>query len=255
VETKYLHNPGIEGDAFFWKAGPTGVFLSHGYTATTAEVRLLAKNLFEQGYTVAGPLLPGHGGQPADLNRVRWQDWAAEGEKTYQQIKQQCEHVFVGGESMGAMVALYLASEHPEIAGVMCYAPAIKLMMSSTDKVKLYLGSLFMEQIERGSLDCPDKWQGYPGLPLKGAIQLLQMQKAVRARLSKICQPVIIFQGRKDSTVHPSAGEIIQKGIRSTIKDLYWMENSSHPVTLDVELEQVTRLSVDFIQRVIPPSL
>lgn len=251
MRTEFLHNPELEGEAFFWEAGPVGIFLSHGYTATTAEVRLLAKNLHEQGYTVAGPLLPGHGTEPNDLNRVRWQDWAAEGEKTYQQLRKHCEKVFVGGESMGSMVALYLASEHPEIKGALCYAPAVKLVMSTVDLIKLYLGSLFMAQIERSSLDCSDKWQGYPGLPLKGAIQLLQMQKAMRVRLPQIHQPLIIFQGRKDTTVDPVAGEIILNGIRSSVKEHHWMGNSSHAILLDQELEQVTGLSVDFIEKVL----
>jgi carboxylesterase len=250
MKNEFLHNPHLDGEAFYWKAGPVGILLSHGYTATTAEVRLLAKNLHEQGYTVAGPLLPGHGTVPADLNRVRWQDWVATAEKTYQQLKKDCAKVFVGGESMGGVVALALAGEHPEIAGVLCYAPAIQLTLTPADRLKLYLGSLFLPEIARASLDCSDKWQGYPGLPLKGAIQLLQMQTAVRARLGQIHQPVLIFQGRKDTTVAPAAGEIIQQGIQSTVKELHWMENSTHPVTLDVELDEVTRLTVEFLQRV-----
>ena len=31
-----LHNPQLEGEAFFWEGGPVGVLLSHGYSATTA---------------------------------------------------------------------------------------------------------------------------------------------------------------------------------------------------------------------------
>jgi carboxylesterase len=165
-------------------------------------------------------------------------------------LKKRCEKIFVGGESMGAVVALYLASEHPEIAGVLCYAPAIKLNLTTLDILKLYLGSPFLAQIERNSLDCPDQWQGYPGLPLKGAIQLLEMQKAVHTRLPSIHQPVIIFQGRKDTTVHPAAGEIIRSRVKSAVKELYWMENSSHPITLDEELGEVTRLTLEFIQKV-----
>ena len=69
-----LKNPHMEGDSFLWEAGPVGIVLSHGFTATTTEVRLLAKALHEKGYTVAGPLLPGHGTRYQDMNRCRWQD-------------------------------------------------------------------------------------------------------------------------------------------------------------------------------------
>ena len=246
-----LHNPHLEGQSFFWKAGPVGVFLSHGYTATSAEILPLAKRLHEKGYTVAAPLLPGHGTAPEDLNRVRWQDWVRCGEETCADLFRNCEHVFVAGESMGGVVALYLASQNPEIAGVLLYAPAVRLAMSLTDRVKLYLGAPFISQVNRESLDCADDWQGYPGLPLKGAIQLLRFGVATEARLANIRQPVLVFQGRLDTTVSPDVGDIILNGVSSTIKKHYWMENSHHAITLDQEQDQVADLTIEFIEQLL----
>jgi carboxylesterase len=244
-----LHNPHLEGTPFFWEAGPVGVMLSHGFTATTAEVRLLAQKLHAQGYTVAGPLLPGHGAAPEDLNRTRWQDWLREVEKSYQQLKACCERVFVGGESTGAVLTLYLASQHPEIVGVLAYAPAIKLWMRRVDVVRLYMAAPFMKSVPKASLDGSEHWQGYPVNPLKGAIELLRLQAATRRRLSQICQPVLVVQGRKDTTVHPLVGEIVLRGVGSTIKEHHWMEDSSHVVIIDCELDQVTEITLRFMQR------
>lgn len=245
-----LHNPHLEGGEFFWKAGSVGVLLSHGYTATTAEVRLFAKRLHEKGFSVAGPLLAGHGTQPADLNHVKWQDWVESGEKVYQQLTAYCEHVFVGGESMGGLVALYLANRHPEVRGVLLYAPAIELTISTVDKVKLYLGSSFMPYAKRESMDASDKWQGYdPELPTKGILQLLKFQHAVKQALPKITQPVILFQGRRDTAVAPQAGDIILHGVRSTLKEHHWMERSAHPILIEDELDEVTSLSLNFMER------
>lgn len=244
-----LHNPQFDGAPFFLEGGPTGVFLSHGYTATCWEVRMLADNLHACGYTVAGPLLPGHGSKPEDLNRVRWQNWVEAGEKVYRRLQDKCQHVFVGGESMGSLVALHLASQHSEAAGVLCYAPAIKLTMSAADKLKLRLVSPFIAQIGRESLDRGDIWQGYPGLPLKGAVQLLKFQAAVIQRLPEIHQPVLIFQGRLDTTVHPQAGDLILQGVNSKIKQHHWLEKTTHVVTLDQELDQVTQITLAFIEK------
>ena len=247
-----LHNPHLEGETFLWEAGSVGVFLSHGYTATTAEVRLFAKRLYEKGYSVAGPLLAGHGTHPEDLNRVTWQDWVESGEKVYEQLKSRCEHIFLGGESMGGLVALYLASKHPEVRGVMLYAPAFKLTISTVDRFKLYIGSRFRLYAKRDSMDASEKWQGYdPELPIRGIIQILHFQDAVRKVLPQVDQPLLVFQGRKDETVDPAAGEIILQGVSSTVKEHHWMEESSHPILLENELDAVTDLSLKFMENVL----
>jgi len=209
----------------------------------------LAKRLHEKGYTVAGPLLAGHGTRPDNLNHVTWRDWVDSAEKVYEQLSAHCKQVFIGGQSMGGVVALQLASQHPEAVGVLLYAPAIKLTMTTLDKIKLYAGSLFMSEVARESLDGSDNWQGYPGLPLKGAIQLLQMQGAVLQRLSLIKQPVIVFQGRKDTTVDATAGDIILQGVNSTLKEHHWMERSSHAITIDCELDEVADLTARFMEK------
>lgn len=249
MDTSQLFNPHLEGGPFFWGAGPVGVFLSHGFTATCAEARPLAQRLHAAGFSVAGPLLPGHGSVPQDLNRVCWQDWARAGEETYQQLKACCERVFVGGESMGAVLALYLASQHPEAAGVLAFAPALKLNLRPIDLLKLRLLAPFVRWVPKQSLDGSTNWQGYPVNPLKGVLQLVEFQGVVRERLPLIHQPVMVMQGRLDTTVHPEVGEIILAGVSSTVKELYWMEKSSHVVIIDQELDEVTQQTLEFLKR------
>jgi carboxylesterase len=247
---KALHNPYLDGDAFFWEAGSVGILLSHGFTATTAEIRLVAEKFHARGYTVAAPLLPGHGTKPEDLNNVHWQDWVESGEASLQNLFGSCEQVWGAGASMGGLLALYLASKNPQISGTLLYVPAIRTMMSKMDLLQLYLGAPFVTEIERDSLDGSDAWQGYPGLPLKGIIQFLRFQSATSKRISHIHQPALIFQGRRDLTIAPEAGEIIMNGVSSEIKEHHWMKKSSHAILLDEDYEEVAELSIEFIERV-----
>ncbi len=54
-----------------------GVLLVHGFTGSPASMRPWGEFLHSKGYTVRVPLLPGHGTQPEDLNKVKWQEWPA----------------------------------------------------------------------------------------------------------------------------------------------------------------------------------
>ncbi len=244
-----LVRPHLEGEPFFWPAGPDGVFLVHGFTATTAEVRLVAKALHARGYTVAGPLLPGHGTSPEDMNRYRWQDWYATVEKAYLELQARCQRVIVGGESTGGVLALRLAALHPEITAVLSYATALRLTLRRQDVLKMRLIAPFVPYVSKGPSTDDNPWQGYRVNPLKAALQLLRLQRETRRLLPDVRQPILIMQGKKDHTVAASAPQEIYDGVRSAVKELHWMEHSGHCVMIDQEWEAVTQLTLKFLQR------
>jgi len=243
-------NPHLQGDPFFWQAGPVGVLLVHGLTATAAEVRPLAAFLYDAGYTVAALLLPGHYTQPADLNAVRWQDWAAQTEETYVRLASVCSTVIAGGESTGALLALELAVRRPEIAALLLYAPAMRLNMRPFDALRIRLAAPFIPWLPKPNLDeGSELWQGYRVNPLRGVIQLLQLQNYVQPRLEQISQPLLIVQGKLDKTVHPDAPEMIRAHVRSPVVEIHWMERSTHCVILDQERAQVNEITLAFLKR------
>lgn len=242
-------NPHLSGEPFFWQGGTVGVLLLHGLTATPAEVIPLAQLLHVAGYTVSGPLLPGHGTHPEDLNRVTWHDWTWEAEQAYQYLATVCDRVFVGGESTGAVLALYLASQHPEIAGVLNYAPAVQLALPVSDVVKLYAAAPFIEFMAKEQVGAHPRWQGYPVNPLRGVMELIRLGREVRRRLPEIEQPLLVVQGRHDKTIDPQSGAIIIESAASALTELYWMEESTHVVILDEELETIAELTMRFMER------
>jgi carboxylesterase len=247
-----LVNPHLDGSAFHWLAGPTGVLLLHGFTATTVEVRDLARSLHTAGYTVSGPLLPGHYTQPNDLNRVCWQEWVETAERSYAQLAADCCTVVVGGESAGGLLALYLTSRHPEAAAVLAYAPALRLQLSAWTRLRLRLLAPFIASVPKPNAGQDTRWQGYPVYPLKGTLQLLRLQQQVRRLLPAVRQPLLLVQGRLDSSVHPGVPQEILAGVNSSVCELHWMAHSRHVVLLDLEQEQVEQITLDFLRRVLP---
>lgn len=251
MDNPNLVNPQLNGEPFFLEGGSTGVLALHGLTATPVEVRSAAERLHALGYTVAGPLLPGHGTAPKDLNQTKWTDWVSAAEAEYQRLRERCERVFLLGESMGAVACLYLATQHPEAAGLLLFAPAIRLRLSDWDKLRLRLLSPFVMGVPKGSLDAEGRWQGYRVNPLKAALQLVALQDTVLARLHLIRQPVFVAQGRFDKTIDPEAGKIILRGVTSPVKEgVVWHENSSHVILIDDEIEQAVAAAAAFMERV-----
>jgi carboxylesterase len=118
-----------EGTAgFVLGEGPVGILLIHGLTGTPTELRQVAKGLAKAGNcTVYVPTLAGHCGDNSDLQATGWLDWYEGVRKTFVQVKQRHEQVFVGGLSMGAVMSMYVASEHPgQVAGLLMYSTTLK---------------------------------------------------------------------------------------------------------------------------------
>lgn len=248
INNDTLQNPQLEGETFFCEGGATGVLLLHGLTATTAEVRLLAEKLYAEGCTISAPLLPGHGTKPEDLNETTWHDWAWAAEKAYHHLATVCDHVFVGGESTGGALALYLAARHGDIAGVLCYAPAIKLAIPTHDLVRLYMIAPLVDAIPKENVGGNPHWQGYKVNPLRAVMELIRLGREVRRQLSRISQPVLVVQGRQDKTVSSDVGEIIFEGVSSDLKEQLWLEKSGHILLLEDELDRITAVTLNFMQ-------
>ncbi len=50
-----------EHQPFFWRSGEAAILMVHGFPGTPKEVRPLARQLYGEGWTVQGLLLPGFG--------------------------------------------------------------------------------------------------------------------------------------------------------------------------------------------------
>lgn len=249
----FLRNPHLNGDTFFLQGThDVGVLLIHGFTATTVEVSYVAKYLNERSYTVSAPLLPGHNTTPDDLNTCKWQDWVNAAEAAYQALAARCKKIIVGGESMGGMLALYLASEHPEITAVLTYAPAM-ITPSSSNKWQIQILSWFKAYLpkpKRPPNVTDERAKSYTVNPLKAVLQFFELQRETRQRLPRITQPILNIQGRLDVVIDPCNGEMIFREVKSQTKEMHWLENSTHVLVLDQEWERAAELTLNFIRKI-----
>ena len=205
----------------------------------------MATFLHEKGaYTVAGPLLPGHGHEVKDMNKVHWQDWVAAVDDLYNKLTAKCSKVFVLGESMGGLLAMEMAIAHPQIAGVMLFAPALHVPKLGAAK---FLWP-FKEYIYKSNTDDSMPWQGFNVVPLHAASELLKLQKHVKQHMQEIAQPTYVFQGQLDQSIDPMSSIEIIEGISSSEKELFWMEESTHCILIDKQLPDAESVCLEFIK-------
>lgn len=239
----YMINPELDGSSITWQGGKTGFLLLHGFTATTAEVRPLGEALHAAGHTVSVPLLPGHGTHPDDLNKVRWQDWVHTAQNEYEKMKAQCEEVWVAGESMGGLLCLLLAAKNPDIKNLMLYAPALYVNKMSAAYVLQY----FMKYLAKKPRKDDFLWKGYNVYPLKGAVELLKLQKVARKALGKVTQPTLAFFSEKDATVKLAASDLLERKLGTKELELVILKESPHVILLANQQKEVIDHSLKYV--------
>ncbi len=184
-----------------------------------------------------------------DLAQTGFQQWLEAAEKSLAVLQKKADRILVSGESMGGLLALYLAAEHPEILGVMVYAPA--LVIPDLWKAKLLYRLIFsspkkLKPTRPGFLP----WQGYKVNPLKAVVELGKLQFEVHRILYKIHQPLLVIQGLQDETIDIRSSRMVYDSVSSTRKELVELENCGHGVLLDKLHETVFAKSVAFIRSI-----
>lgn len=232
------------------KNAHVGVLLVHGFTGSPASMRPWGEFLHSKGYTVRIPLLPGHGTNPDDLNKIKWQEWPSKVEYELSQLRKSCDVIFLIGLSMGGGTILNVATSHNDsITGLILVNPMIHIkgvsvelafLLSRFQKMRASVG----DDIKRPGIT---EW-GYDALPTRGIHQLLKMLRVTRRNLKNVTIPVQLFHSVEDHTLPVTNTEIIFSEIGSSNKTRIELVNSYHVATMDYDQELIFQNSLTFIQ-------
>lgn len=244
--------PGAE--PFRHDGGPVGVLLCHGFTGSPYSLRPWAEHLAESGYSVSLPRLPGHGTSWREANLTRWEDWYAEVDRAYRDLRGDCDQVAVCGVSMGGALALLLAQQHgPEITALVLVNPSV----CSFDKRLRFLPMLRYTVPSVASIGDDIKKQGvsegaYDRTPIKALHSVTKLWATVRRHLDRVDQPLLLFHSVEDHVVERQNLEIIRAGVSSAEIEVHELENSYHVAVLDHDAPLIFAESVDFLTRHAP---
>jgi carboxylesterase len=229
-----------------------GVLLCHGFTGSPQSMRPWAEHLAAAGFGVRLPRLPGHGTTWRDMQVTTWDDWYAEVDRAFQELRAGYDRVFVMGLSMGGTLTLRLAERHgAQVDGIVLVNASVK-----PDKPVIKLVPVLKHLVPSvpGIGNAINK-EGvselaYDRVPLKALHSFAGGWRTVQADLPKVTQPTLLYRSGSDPVVHPSNSAVILSRISSTDVTEKVLEKSSHVATLDHDAEQIYAGSVEFVRRV-----
>ncbi|SFI62268.1 alpha/beta hydrolase [Thermoflavimicrobium dichotomicum] len=226
-------------EPFFYKGGKTGILLIHGFSGSPSELRPMGQYFIDKGYTVYAPLLAGHGKTAEEMVKTGWRDWWQSVLDAYERLqKEELDHLFVAGLSMGGALTLFLAAQKP-VDGVisMCTPVWIKdRRLMFVDLVHYFYPFYTPKNRRKRDPEIESMMVPIDRTPLKCVASLKKfIRTQMRPSLSKVTVPALIVQSRQDETVEPESADYILEHISSEKKKLSWYENSCHIITLDKE--------------------
>ncbi len=242
--------PGAE--PFSAPGGPPGALVLHGFTGSPQSMRGLAQALAGAGFAVELPRLPGHGTSVDDMATTTWDDWSGAAEAAYKDLAARCERVVVVGLSMGGTLTVWLATRHPEIAGVAVVNPLVEpLDASITDlardlhaKGETTIAGIGGNIAEPGQIEL-----AYDAVVLSCLLSLGEAVAELSTQLDQVTSPVLILNAPQDSVVPPSNSDLLARSVRGPVERVT-LERSYHVATLDYDRDLIEERVVAFARRV-----
>lgn len=239
-------------EAYRFKAGPVGVLLLHGFTASPTELRPLANVLYQAGYSVSGIRLAGHGTHLDELRKTSRQDWLNSAQQGLEELGDTCEQVFIIGLSMGGVIAAHLAAKYPrQVHGLCLLAPAFKVQSHF-----LFLAHLLkhvVPSIAKGpqSLAYFQKHGlfAYDAMPVSALAELHSLIRTTTPLLPQVHQPTAVFMGMRDHTVIPNSGLSIWRALGTEQKILVHLPLSGHILSVEPDAPYITQNILGFLQQ------
>lgn len=267
----------IKPTDFLLEGDRRGVLLIHGLTGTPMEMRLLAKGLNNAGFTVYCMQLAGHCGNVEDLLATGWRDWYASVERAASRLLRNVDHLFVGGLSMGALLALKFAADRPrQVAGVGVYGATFRYdgwsipwsaRLSFLLPVLKGLGigrdRMFLEQPPYGLRDerlrahisaamqsGDSTVAGLLGNPWYSLADLHQLSAQVRRQLPAVTAPCLIAHASEDDIASIRNAQLVMRRV-SGPTELLLLEDSYHMITIDKQRRVLISHSARFFNDIV----
>lgn len=242
----------IRPETFYFNHGENAVILLHSYTGTPNDMRLLARQLEKNNYSVYAPMFAGHGTNNPEniLNEGNPNIWWQQTMDAVNFMKHENKKsISIFGLSLGSIFATKAMEEFSD--DILCggvfgsplfnsdYKNVHEGFINYSKKVREYYNEIvnddFIQTIRKKS-----------DLALK---DIIKATSEVVENLNEIQKPYFIGQGGADELVDPESAKKLNEMMVKNNKDVdfKWYETAGHVLTVNKAHHQLEEDVVQFI--------
>ncbi|MEO8216949.1 MAG: alpha/beta fold hydrolase [Acidobacteriota bacterium] len=245
----------------------------------------LVRKLVDAGFTVSCPALAGHCSTLHELKQTHWSDWYASLQDAMFDLRERCSAIFVGGLSMGALLSLKLAADHPDIVrGVATLSATffydgwnvpqfrqrylLPLALHSPLRY-IYswhepepygikderLRNIIAAVYANDAAQLPEKYgySEFPGVTIRETFRLI---KEAKRSLSGVSAPLLIVHATEDDMATVKNAHYLAAHVGSTDVETFFVDDTYHVLTLDRRKHEVAdRVAAFFLRHTVPDAV
>lgn len=232
--------------SLFFEKGSRAVLLLHAYTGSYNDVRMLARFLEKNDYTVYAPLFSGHGTKnPEDILESSVAQWEQDATAAVQFLKNKgYQEIAVFGLSMGGIHATNLLTlgEEAIIGGGSFCSPLTRKENTIHKNFMLYAKYVLKEQWN------VEIEQRIAGKSVKQLAEIESFVQTISPNLTEITVPVFLAQAGKDEMIAPEGVFETAKQLKQTKVTLQWYPNSGHVITVGNSRKELEKDVLNFME-------
>ena len=239
--------------------------LLHGFNDTPQSMEFLANSLHAGEWTVRAPLLPGHGRSLEAMTKGRAADWLSHAQQALAELNESHDNVVICGQSMGAAIAVLLASHSAErtvrsdadIKALVLLSPFIGVPRALTAKfAAAWVPQLFFPYRastggERSIHDPAARFQALSSGVVTARLlrELRKTSLSAQDALGAVHTPTLYLQSLEDNRVRTIDARKNFSRLGSGEHEQRWLEGCGHIISADFCRNEVARQTRDWFEK------
>lgn len=260
-------------ESFYQGSSGHAVILLPGLCGSALEMGAIPRLLQQSNISYVIPRIPGYSAHTALTDYPEWIEYV---DQLCSEFHESHESVSIVGLSMGATLALSVASRNKQLQSISLLSPVLMFDGWSVPWYYPFLSLIYKIGIRNWHYKETEPFGvknrelrrhirkavqansvselGAAHLPAKHLYQSLQLIKDAKKSLNEIKVDTLIIHAIDDETASPKNPDLIIDSIVSETRRVIWLGNSYHMITVDNEREIVANEVINFISQSVEKS-